>query len=67
MVYSGLHVFYKKLGSGHSTKIFLIWHENFVHFSAKSLLIGFLFFWMQNYQCGHSSTISENGVEHEET
>ena len=33
--------FYKKLGSGHSTKSFLIQHEIL---STKSFLIGFLFF-----------------------
>ena len=37
-------VFYKKFGSGHSTKTFLISQKNFVHFSTKSFLIGFLFF-----------------------
>ena len=42
-----VHVFLRKPGSGHGTKSFLgflnlTW--NFVHFSTKSFLIGFLFF-----------------------
>ena len=44
-------LFYKKLGSDRSNKSLNL-TRNFVHFSTKSFLIGFLLFECMNCQCG---------------